>query len=373
MLLLLIIVALLAFSGALALPGVMDAAPVAYTHLTLAVGGMPLVMGAMTHFVPVLTRSGAPERWVRAIPVLILAAGFMAFFSFVAPLLAANGHYFAALAGCASAGAMAWWIYRRGAASLGKPHPCLYWYLAAVGCLVLALGAIVAMHFWPEQRLPLRRFHLHLNTLGFIGLTAVGTLQVLLPTAAGRPDGKAAQRLQKDLKWMLAGILLIASGAAWLKPLTWLGVLLLAYPIIRLALAWRALYIREIFRWNGAAPSLGAALAGFAVMLLLGVAHGIGATNGADAVTAYILGFMFPLVTGASSQLLPVWVRPGPQGDWHGQARQRLTNMGGLRAMLFLAAGIASGLGGRWGTLLAAAGLGLFALQLVKSYLVARA
>ena len=241
----------------------------------------------------------------------------------------------------------------------------MYWYLAALACLMLALAAVAAMALWPEQRLALKRLHMHLNTLGFVGLTAIATLQVLLPTAAGRFDPQAATRLRQDMKWALGGTLLIAAGAAWLKPLAWLGTAMWAIPLMRLGKAWLALYANEIRRFHGAAPSLAAALTGFAAVLLFGALHAGGILGATGTAHAFILAFLFPLVTGAASQLLPVWARPGPQTAWHTQARQRLGLAGGLRGILFLAGGFLVGLGWRGGLLLAMAALIAFLIQFV--------
>lgn len=364
MLVALVLAAVASFAAAAALPLLHPMPPAAHIHLALAAGVMPLILGAMTHFVPVLTRSTAPHFGVRLIPLLALAAGALAFHSFTATN---QGYYFAALVALAAAMAFSAWIVRRAAGSLGKPHPCLYWYFAAIACLILALAAVAAMALWPEQRLALKRFHLHLNTLGFIGLTAVATLQVLLPTAVGRPDPQAATRLHQDLKWALGGTLLVALGAAWLKPLAWLGAALWALPLAHLGRAWVALYLREIRQLHGAAPSLAAALAGFAVALLFGALHGSDILGTTDSAHAFILAFLFPLVTGAASQLLPVWARPGPQTAWHARVRQRLGAGGGIRAMLFLVGGILLGLGWRGGLTLSITALAAFLLQLATT------
>lgn len=364
MLVALVLVAVASFAGAVALPLLHPLPPAAHVHLALAAGVMPLILGAMTHFVPVLTRSAAPHGGVRLIPPLALAAGALAFYSFTA---SNQAYYFAALAALAAAMAFSVWIARRAAVILGKPHPCLYWYLAAIACLILALAAVAAMALWPEQRLALKRLHLHLNTLGFIGLTAVATLQVLLPTVAGRPDPQAAARLRQDLKWALGGTLLVAIGAAWLKPLAWLGAALWAAPLVRLGKAWLALYFLEIRQSHGAAPSLAAALAGFAAALLFGALHGSGILSTTDTAHAFILAFLFPLVTGAVSQLLPTWARPGPQTAWHARTRQRLGAGGGIRAVLFLAGGILLGLGWHGGLALSIAALTAFLLQLAAA------
>lgn len=354
--------ALASFAAAVALPWVWPLPPAAHIHLALAVGVMPLILGAISHFVPVLTRSGAPAASVQIIPWLALVAGALAVFSFISPN---QIYYFAALLALAAASAFAGWIVKRGRSALGKPHPCLHWYLAAIACLMLALAAVAAMAVWPEQRLALKRLHLHLNTLGFIGLTAIATLQVLLPTAVGRPDPQAATRLRLDLKWALGGTLLIAVGSAWLAPLAWLGTLLWALPVWRLGRAWFTLFRAEIRHVHGAAPSLSAALAGFSAALLFGILHAAGVLRPSDSAHAFILAFLFPLVTGAVSQLLPVWLKPGLQTAWHGQIRQRLQWGGGMRGLMFLGGGLLLAGGWRGGMILAVAALALFLLQLV--------
>jgi len=358
----LVLTAVVCFAAAFVLPWAFPLPPATHVHLALAMGIMPLIFGAMTHFVPVLTRSAAPHAGVRIIPVLMLAAGVLAVFSFAA---ANQFYYFAALLAFIAAAIFFYWITCRASGPLNKPHPCLHWYLAAIACLMLALAAAAAMVLWPEQRLALKRLHLHLNVLGFVGLTAIATLQVLLPTAVGRFDPQAAGRLRQDLKWALGGTLLIAVGAAWFKPLAWLGAVMWAAPLLRLGKAWLALYAAEIRRLHGVVPSLALALAGFAAALLFGVLYGNGILGTTGTAHAFILAFLFPLVTGAASQLLPVWIRPGPQTPWHAQTRQKLGLAGGIRGILFFAGGILLGLGWRGGLLLAMAALIAFLIQLV--------
>lgn len=361
---LLVLMAAASFAGAVALPLLHPLPPSAHIHLALAVGVMPLIFGAMIHFVPVLTRSAIAPLAVRLIPLLVLIAGVLAFFSFAVP---SQAYYLAAYIALAAAVAFAVWINRRAVYTVGQPHPCLYWYLGAIACLILALAAVSAMALWPEQRLALKRLHLHLNTLGFIGLTAIATLQVLLPTVVGRPDPQAGTKLHQDLKWALAGTLLISVGAAWYKPLTYPGALLWMIPLLRLGKAWLSLYFHEIRQLHGASSSLAAALIGFIVALLFGLLHADGILSPTDTAHAFILAFLFPLVTGAVSQLLPIWARPGMQTAWHAQVRQRLGAGGGYRALLFLAGGILLGLGWRDGLALSIVALAAFLLQLAST------
>ena len=364
MLVILVLMAVASFAGAVTLALFYPLPPAAHAHLALAAGIMPLILGAMTHFVPVLTRSAAAHIGVRLIPLLALAAGMLAFFSFA---VSNQTYYLAAFIVLVTSAIFAVWIIRRADSAVGKPHPCLYWYLGAIACLILAFVAVLAMALWPEQRLALKRLHLHLNTLGFIGLTAVATLQVLLPTAVGRPDPQAAARLRQDMKWALGGTLLISVGAAWFKLLVWPGAVLWMIPLVHLGKAWLTLYSQEIRALHGATSSLAAALIGFSAVLLFGSLHAGGILSSIDTAHAFILAFLFPLVTGAVSQLLPIWARPGPQTAWHALVRQRLGAGGGYRAALFLAGGLLVGLGWREGLALSIAALVAFLLQLAAT------
>jgi hypothetical protein len=351
--------ALLSFAGAWLLPFVFSLHRAAHVHLALAVGVMPLILGAMSHFVPVLTRSREAESAVGMMLLVVWGAGLLVFAQFAAGLFpfAASVAAGAALLACA---AFSRWAWRRGKAALGSPHPCLYWYIAALVCLILALAAILAMDVWPAQRLSLKRLHLHLNTLGFIGLTALGTLQVLLPTVAGKSDTQVAQRLRSDLPYAFIGTLLIATGAAWLPWLAIAGLVLWLIPVSRLALSWHALFRTEILRANGAAPLLATALAGFACALIAGGLHGAGWRDPVAGAHLYIFAFLFPLVSGAVGHLLPLWLRPGRQTAWHQVARSRLTRGSGARALLFLLSGLLLAAGFRWGIYFALAGLAAF-------------
>lgn len=331
-------------------------------HLILAVGTMPLIFGAMSHFIPVLTRTrGAPPA-LASLPVLALAGGALAVSAFsVADLF--WGRYAGALLAGFAAGALMIWSGRRRAGMLGRPHPGLAWYQAALACLLLALLAILAGAIWPQQTVALRRLHLHLNTLGFIGLTALGTLAVLQPTVAGRPDPQAGPRLKRDLPWAVAGTLLVAIGAAWFNPLAWIGVVVWAVPPVRLGASWLRLYRPEILAPHGAAPLLGAALAGLLLSSIFGAVAASDAFSGVEPAFVFVAGFLFPLVSGAATQLLPVWLHPGLQSTWHADLRARLGRYGGIRAVLFGVAGIAAGLGFDQGLMLAAAALVWFLLQ----------
>lgn len=334
--------------------------PQAAAHVAFALGILPLILAAMAYFVPVLTRSGnAAPAWLPAVPLAAWLGGAVLVAGFVGALsLTAATHAAFLFAGAATL-TMLGWARQRGRAAVGRPHPGLAWYLAALACLALALLAAPLMSVWPEQRGALRLFHLHLNLLGFVGLTSLGTVQVLLPTAAGRPDPRVAQRLAGDLKLAATGALLLAAGAAWLMPLALLGAALYLVAPLRMARDWLSAYPDLIRRPHGATPSLALAGAGLIALLLLGIAHGLGLLAGRDAIGAFVIAFLLPLVSGAATQLLPVWLRPGPQREWHARLRAALGWLAGLRALLMVAGGLALALGWTAGFWLAAGGLAL--------------
>lgn len=368
MLIFLVMTALSSFAGALLLGGLLPVPAAAHVHLALAAGALPLIFAAMLHFVPVLTRSGAPSTWLHWLPLPVLAGGGLITLAFIFSSLLAAGRHAATFLTLVSAVALLIWMLLRGRRALGRPHPGLHWYVAALACLILALLTVFAMSVWPQHYLAWKRLHLHLNTLGLVGLAAIGTVQVLLPTAVGRADAQAAGRLRSDWPLALAGTLLVASGSA--SALAWLslgGLVLWLVPLVRLLTGWFRLYREEVFAWHGAAPALAAATFGLVMALLGGALHPTGAVSVGGAGHAFVLAFLLPLVTGAVSQLLPVWLRPGVQTPWHGEIRLRLGRWGGVRALLFLGGALLAAADMRLGLVLAGAGLALFVAQLLAA------
>lgn len=325
-----------------------QAAPQLAAHLALALGVMPLILAAMGYFVPVLTRSGAagPAAWWP--PIMAWGGGALAVFSFANEFSVLVLELAAAVAGLAALGLGGWTLHRM-RNMLGARHRGLDWYLAALGFLLLALLAVILMPLFPEQRNNLRLFHLHANLLGFVGLTALGTLQVLLPTCIGQPDPDAVLRLRRDLKWTVAGALLIAVGVTSRPPgqgamagsaLALVGTVLYGVAILRMLNAWQARFGRALLQIHGAAPSLTSAALGLLCLLILGIAHGFGWLPARPAIAGYVIAFLLPLVSGAAAHLLPIWLRPGVQTPWHQVLRVRLCRWGGIRGLSLLLFGV---------------------------------
>lgn len=357
-------------SAVLALSGL--GSPLAVAHLAFAVGIVPLIFAAMMHFVPVLTRTGDPGRRLARLPSAAQATGLLA----VAAMqgwLPGGLVYLAAAVDLVLAAILLNWIASRARAALGSPHPGWRWYGAALGCLMLALLAILLIPVWPSYWHPLRVFHLHLNTLGLVGLAALGTLPVLLPTALGQPDPEAAGWLRRRL-WLVAfGALIVATGAAIAWPFAAPGTALILIAALGLLGQWgRRFGLLALLR-DGVAASLLAAVCGLLLTLVAGLLHGADLIPTRPSLLAWASGFLLPLVTGALSQLLPVWRWPGPQTPERHLMRQKLAASGGVRAALFLASALAllAGLA-QLGAALVAFALALFIVGLLQAVRVPR-
>lgn len=334
----------LATAGALLVSG--RVSPQTSAHAAFAFGVLPLILAAMSYFIPVLTRSASAGLAAWWPPLLALAGGTLAVSAFASDFSSTKLGLAAAMDGLAALG-LGGWTLLRARAMFGPRHRGLDWYLAALAFLLLALLAVLLMPALPALRNELRLFHLHANLVGFVGLTALGTLQVLLPTCVGRGDPGALPRLRGDLKWAAGGALLITFGAA-LTPtasrvsgavLALLGALLYCRVALRMLIAWWSQFGRSLLQVHGAAPSLAAATLGLLGLLVLGAAHGLGWLPARPAVAGMVIAFLLPLVSGAAAHLLPVWLRPGAQGPWHLALRVRLCRWGGVRGLILLLVG----------------------------------
>lgn len=344
---------------------VLGVAPVATAHIAFAFGVMPLVLGAILHFVPVLTRGAAAGAALRGLPLPAQLAGGATVLALAGMLPYAALHAAATMASLIAL-LLAMWTLRRLRRTLGAPHPGTHWYGAALLCLFFAVSCVPLWLALPDLRHVLRLFHLHLNMIGFIGLAALGTLPVLLPTALGQADARAAAHLRRMLLPAAGGVLMIAAGSAGAFWLAACGALLLVWVVARLLAAW----------WRAHGASLGsaatapllAATGGLLLLLLAGIAHGAGWMPAPPALAAFVAIFLMPLVTGALAQLLPVWRYPGPDSPHRRGMNMRLVAGGRLRAALFFVGGLLLLIDHAGGLLLAAAGLLHFALTLIAAF-----
>jgi hypothetical protein len=174
--------------------------------------------------------------------------------------------------------------------------------------------------------------------------------------------------------WLVAsGALVVATGVVIAWPFATPGALLILVCALGLAGHWSRRFGLKAVLMDGVAASLFASVVGLMVSVLAGFLHGAGFLPTRPSLFAWAAGFLLPLVTGALSQLLPVWRWPGPVIPARGIMRQKLAASGGLRGALFLAAALALILGwDRLGSGLLLAGLALFVLGLAQAVRVQR-
>lgn len=337
-----------------------------FIHVIMAIGIMPLIMGAMIYFAPVLTHSRAPGWPILMAPFLALGAGVLATTALIwrRDLLSVP-----AVLAIFATGILFGWMWRLAQTMLGRPHPGLRWYLWALACLLAGLLAIFAATLWPEYWIALRRFHLHINLLGFVGLTAFGTLRVLVPTVAGYADSEARGRLHGDLYLVVAGTLLIATGSAWWTWLVWPGLVFWLIPLVRLALPLILRWRKPVWGWHRPSTSLSFAVFGLILALIAGGFHAVGVSAATMAVPLFFFVFLLPLVTGAVSYLLPVWIWPARNNPEYETIAQQLAWGSGIRSLFFLLAGVMAWSDMTVAVYLAVAAGALFLLQIVWAIL----
>jgi hypothetical protein len=355
---LLLLTTLLCFVVGILLPRLTPLPPSAPLHLILAGGIMPLIFAAMIYFVPVLSRSGPPEPGALLNIVGALVAGGILVISL---LLIFKLYLLAAVIALLAVIGLSNWMRKRAQQAFGSPHPGLLWYRLALLLLGSALIAIILGSIWTEQWLALRKLHLHLNILGFVGLTAMGTLRVLLPTVGGFQDPDAGPWLMREWRPLVAGTILIAVAAAWFPLIGLAGLILWLVPLGRLAYGMLWVQRRALWSTHGAAPSLGLAIVGLIFTLVLGAVHGMGWLATTHMSELFILMFLMPLVTGAATHLLPLWLWPGAQAEQQTKSRNTLGRFALIRGLLFLLSGVLLVMNAPWSWLPAIAAIAQFA------------
>lgn len=360
--------ALLVLAAFLAALVLQQSHPVALRHVLFAVGVMPLILGSMLYFVPVLTRSRPVKGALLLVPAAALLLGMAVVFAMSYQPVGLPG-----LAACVLllVSIELGWILRRRARVLGAPHAGIDWYVYALAMLALALVMIVSRAFWPEHWPAVRNMHLHLNLFGFIGLTAVGTLRVLLPTVLGVTDPVSLLFLRRQLPVVVLGALAIALGAAFSVYLAICGALAWMWTAVQLLRALRQWNGRWL-GWHAASTSLGAAAYGWLLLLAAGIGHALGVISSEAMFAVLIFGFLLPLVTGATSHLLPVWRWPGRATDSQSRMRRRLVRFSGIRVLAFWSSAVAGLVDLEHAFVPAALALAVYLVQTVTAFLSVR-
>lgn len=295
-----------------------------HVHLALAMGLGQAIMGATQHFAVALLAAPPPRRplaraqWGFAnAGALGLIAGALAGL----PLLAAAG----GLSLMTAVALVATSLYRMLRASLQTRDLAVRFYLAAlVSALVaMALGVLMLGGWAPAaaQGGSMRLAHLHLNILGFLGLTIAGTLHAFFPTVIAVPLASPSLALTTYRLWT-AGVPLLAVGFLVGSTVTALagGVVVTAAALCLTANLWRTR--RQL---PGPLPLAGrhlyAATWYLLATCLLGLGWlGLGALGDGPApgwLAAYshlgLVGWAVQTLLGAATHLLPVLAVTGRQ------------------------------------------------------------
>ena len=216
---------------------------------------------------------------------------------------------------------------RVGRALPGRLSGTVWFYVAAGAALLVGMG----MGLWlaggvvgsAEAYLALRLAHAHLNVLGWVGLTVIGTQFTLWPTVLRT---RMVPGLERAVRWSLpplaVGLAVAAVGlAARNRPVALAGLALYAaglgialVPFVRTA---RGRPLRTAAAWM-----LGAGMAWLVVavvgdLVALAASSRVIELDGrvARLVPAVVAGFALQTLTGALSYLLPVVFGRGAWGN----------------------------------------------------------
>ena len=195
------------------------------------------------------------------------------------------------------------------------------YYLAAAIALVVGIPVGAAMLVVGEaDRSRLVLFHAHVNLLGWVTLTVLGTLLTLWPTVLRtRMAAGAVRAATVALPLLVTGLILLGTGLlAWWRTVIGAGLVLVvvgALTALRPALA--AARTRPPGSFAGWSIAAGAgwllvALAVDAGTLLSSAAPERAAERFGDVLVPLLVGFVGQVLIGALSYLLPMVLGGGP-------------------------------------------------------------
>ena len=292
---------------------------VMHVHMALVGGVAQMIFGAMLAFIPTLLMVPFKETKGRAFQYVLLNGGTVGMLVGFAvanfPLVGFSG----AAVGIAFLVLLADWLHlvRQ---SVQRTGLNVWFYGLAVLSLLggIVLGELVAFGGLSSQTIGLARLaHLHLNLVGFVTLTIVGTMQNMFPTVSntklysdrlavvafialplgmlGLVDGFF---LAQPLVQMAAGVLLLVGACAygWNILRTWLGAgTRTSTPVLHLlcGTGWLILTMAGglFLAWNNRTDP---------PLYPVGTAHLMGYSHMA------LVGFILQTIMGALSHLLPI-------------------------------------------------------------------
>ncbi|OQW63759.1 MAG: hypothetical protein BVN29_15255 [Nitrospira sp. ST-bin5] len=290
----------------------------AHVHAALVGGVAQMILGAMLIFISPLLLTGQNRR--ESHPALFAtingsAAGMVAGFGL-------HNYTVIGISGLFVVASFLWlardtWLQAR--QSLNAP-PLNLWYYALAGLALfggLACGETMAFA-WAQQSFGyVRLAHIHLNILGFITLTIIGTMHNLLPTVLNAP--LASPRHARIVMWLFPlGLAVLIGGflnSSVMIEMAGGGVLVLSALLYASNLF--TTWLRSSHEGSAASDHLLVATFFLVLTLVLGVlvaANNIATTPimpfGSLHLVAYthmaLIGFILQTIVGALSHLVPV-------------------------------------------------------------------
>ena len=212
--------------------------------------------------------------------------------------------------------------------------PLVRYYIAAAGCLVVGvtLGILMAhpgsttagdATAAADSYERLYIAHIGLNLLGWVGLTVIGTVALLLPTVLhSRVLSTTTAAARPTLPILLAGLVVLGSGTyADSRIITAAGVVIYLVGLARVLMELVG-HVRRSPAVSYAGWSLTAALAWFALCAVGFAAVVVRAASWSDAaaglealVPYFAVGFGGQIMIGALSFLIPVVLGGGPRAS----------------------------------------------------------
>ena len=216
--------------------------------------------------------------------------------------------------------------------------PLVRYYIAAAGCLVVGVTLGILMAHPSNDLAPYERLyiaHIGLNLLGWVGLTVIGTVPLLLPTVLhARVLQTPTAAARRTLPILLAGLAVLGAGTyADSRLITAAGILIYLVGFVPVLLE-LAGHLRRSPAVSYAGWSITAALIWFALcavgfgVVVATAASWADAAAGLEALVPYFaVGFGAQIMIGALSFLIPVVLGGGPKA---GKATARELDRAGL-------------------------------------------
>jgi hypothetical protein len=314
-------------------------APALGAHIGFALGVMPLILAAMSYFVPVLTRGAGAGLAASWLPPL---HGPERRRCWCAALATNYSDVVIGLAASAGAGSRA-----RGRPvgdgrvrrMIGRRHPGLDWYFAALAMLLLALCAVLAMPWFPDAARHSSAVSPAREPARFCRPDCLGYPAGAVANVHGcqaDPEGGHALAC-RDLKWAVAGCLIaialarIAAAASG-PDLAVAGCIAYLGAVLRMLFAWAGRFCGALLAPMEPPHPCSRRRSDF-VSCCCSEWGTDSAFCPVAAIAGFVVAFLLPLISGATAQLLPIWLRPGGQGPWHANCVSHLGRWSGARGV----------------------------------------